>query len=101
MLDFGLSPEMLLGKPTIHIPLNLIIQKVEGDKVVGVFQTSYGTPLVHGSNKTHQLVIADAFIRPQLVFESNEFRGSGMSHLLTQGFIEQEKWVEGGLLFKR
>jgi hypothetical protein len=97
----GLTPEMFLGKPTLHVPLNLIVQNMSVEKngtVIGVFQTSGGNPLLMDSLKTHQLIIADAFIRPQLVFHSDEFSGSGVASLLQHGFIATEKWE---LLFKR
>lgn len=97
---WGLSAEQILGRPTLHVPLNLIVQDMGEGKVTGVFQTSAGLPLLHGSRKTHQLILGDAFIRPQLVFESDAFRGSGLASLAMSGFIEHEKWI-GGLLFER
>ncbi len=99
----GLTPEMFLGKPTLHIPINLIIQDMGDGKVIGVFQTTQGDALRMGSTKTHQLMMADAYIRPQMVMESNNFRGSGLGYLCTDGFVDHNKWIEGdaGLLFKR
>jgi len=104
---FGISPEQLLGRPTLHLPLNMIVQKAahptsdDAGKVVGVFQTSAGQELTFDSAMTHQLILGDAFIRPRLVFESNEFRGVGISHLLTSGFVETETWMKNGPLFNR
>jgi hypothetical protein len=98
MLD--LTPDMLLGKPTIHIPFNLIAQNMGDGKVIGVFQTTAGSPLLWNSSKTHQLWIADAFIRPHLVFESDQFLGCGLNGLATDAFVSPDKWVDG-LLFDR
>jgi hypothetical protein len=105
---FGLDHEAFLGKPTWHLPINLIVQQAghpdnEGHiKVTGIFQTMMGEQLMHGSDNTHQLVLADAFIRPRLVFESNAFRGDGLAHLAINGFVEREKWLEQGrLIFER
>ena len=99
----GFTPDMLLGKPTIHVPFNFIVQNMEQGKVVGVFQTAAGDPLLFGSKKTHQLIIGDAFFRPKLVFESNAFRGHGLSGLAMHAFMDMENWIEGegNLLFER
>ena len=104
----GFTPEMLLGKPTLHLPINMIVQQAadpddDGNiKVAGVYQTHIGNQLLYGSEKTHQLILADAFIRPRLVYDTNAFRGSGLSHLATSGFADIEKWQnEGELLFLR
>lgn len=98
---FGLTPSQLLGHPTLHLPINFIIQNVSDGKVVGVFQTTAGNELLMGSTKTHQLMVADAFVRPQLVFESDEFQGYGISGLLKNAFLEHDKWIDGGMIFKR
>lgn len=91
---FGITPDMLLGKPTFQVPMNLIVQSVEGDKVVGVFQTSMGQQLLMGSQMTHQLIMGDVFVRPRLAFESNDFRGRGLTSLLTNGFTEVDTWMK-------
>lgn len=99
---FGLSVEQMLGVPTVHIPINLIAQKVSNGKYWGIWQSQHPDVerLLYNSKKTHQLILGDAFIRPHLVVDSNEFRGAGGSHLATHGFAEIDKW---GMepLFKR
>lgn len=98
---FDMTPEMLLGTPTIHIPINFILQKVgDEQKIAGIFQSANGKALEFGSHKCHQLVIADAFIRPQLVFETDELRGCGITSLYTSAWMEREKW-QRGLIFDR
>ncbi len=96
----GLTPEMFLGKPTLHLPINMIIQDMGNGKVIGVFQTTQGEALLHGSAKPHQLIIADVFVRPQLVCESDSFAGDGFSSLATHGFVSADRWI-GGELFRR
>lgn len=94
----GLTPEHLLGKPCFHVGMNLIVQKMSDDgKVVGVFQCSQGTPLLHGSDKIHQLILGDVFVRPRLICESDQFAGRGVSSLLRDGFTENsvEIWLKG------
>lgn len=92
----GLSPEQLLGTPTVHIPINLIVQEAAGHdgKFCGVWQAAHPDVqrLLMESNKTHQLVMADAFIRPQMVCDSNEFRGDGLANIACNGFVDTDKW---------
>lgn len=88
----------MYGRHSIHIPLNLIVQKMDGDKVIGVFQTSAGLPLLFGSKMTHQLVMGDMVLRPHLVMQSNAFRGDGFSGLARDGFMDIERWQQGGVL---
>lgn len=98
---FGLTPEQFLGKPTLHLPLNMIAYAVgDGDKVTGVFQTDMGRELLFGSDKTHVLILGDVFVRPRLVFGSNEFRGHGINGLAREGFVEHDKWIND-LIFER
>lgn len=91
---FGISIEDMLGKPTIHLPINMIVQEASGNKYWGVWQCDH--PDVHQlkfkSQAVHQLIIADCFIRPQIVLESNEFKGGGAANLARHGFAEIEKW---------
>lgn len=97
---FGITHEHVLGKPTLHLPLNLIVQDAGEGSVAGVFQTRDGSQLLMGSKKTHQLILADVFIRPHLAFESDEFRGYGISNLFTTAWTESDKWAKG-LIFDR
>lgn len=97
---FDISHEHFLGKPTYHLPLNMIIQKVEGTKITGVLQTVYGSQLLFSEN-THHLIIGDVFIRPQLVFGSRHLVGRGIASIARDGFNADE-WVQNGtMLFKR
>jgi|TARA_Y100000034_G_C6903283_1_gene418428 hypothetical protein len=92
---WGITPEQLLGTPTIHVPINMIVQRVDDTKVWGVWQCQHenGQKLLWDSQKTHQLILGDCFLRPHLVCDSNEFRGSGVSNLATTAFQETEKWT--------
>lgn len=101
MLDFGLTPDMLLGKPTLHLPMNFIVQSYPDGKTSGVFQTVSGKPLTFDSKKTHQLILGDVFIRPRLVFESDHLKGAGISGIFTSGFTETDDWIAGGMIFNR
>jgi hypothetical protein len=93
---YELNYEQLLGKPTLHLPINLIVQEADEKtgKFWGIWQAQH--PNLHkikfGSSAVHQLVIADCFLRPQLVFESNEFKGYGLAGLATNAFQATEKW---------
>ena len=103
MLDMlGLNIEQLLGKPTIHVPMNFIVQQADEKtgKFWGVWQGQHPNlkQLTFGSEAVHQLIMADAFIRPQLVLESNEFKGSGVACIATHAFAAVEKWTP---IFKR
>jgi hypothetical protein len=96
---FDLSPEQLLGKPTLHLPINLIVQNIGEGKVIGVFQTTQGTELLFNSDKTHQFISGDMFLRPHIVYESNHMRGMGLAGIARDGFIDSE-WLNGQI-FKR
>lgn len=99
---FGFSVEQMLGKPTIHLPINMIVQEADAKtgKFWGVWQSQHENlnQLRFGSTMTHQLVIADCFIRPQLVLESDSFIGHGIASLAKSAFIDVEKWNP---IFKR
>lgn len=97
---WGFSPEDVLGRPTLHVPMNFITQDMGGGKVIGVFQTASGTPLLHNSTKTHQLILGDVFIRPRVVYDTDAFRGAGMQVLTTNGFANLAAWQDN-LLFLR
>jgi len=99
MDDTNAYMKALYGQHAIHIPLNLIVQAMDGTgTVTGVFQTKSGVPLLFGSKKTHQLVIADVILRPQLVTESNDFQGRGLSSLARDGFADVDTWIKGGVI---
>lgn len=93
---FDLTIEQLLGKPTIHVPINFIVQEADEKtgKFWGVWQGQHPNlnQLRFGSVAVHQLLIADCFMRPQLVCESDAFKGCGVSHLATHAFMAVEKW---------
>ena len=90
---FGLTPEEVLGKPLIHVPINLISQEIDGEKVIGTFQTTLGQKLMWGSDKTHVMISGDVFIRPHLIFHTNELRGVGIAGLAKCGFIS-DAWEQ-------
>ena len=99
---WGLTAEDLLGRPTLHVPMNLIVQDVDGDKVTGVFQSSGGSAMKWESDATHQLINGDVFIRPQLVCETNAMRGWGLSNIACNGFVADVwKRPEGKCIFMR
>ena len=93
---FGLSVEQMLGKPTIHLPINMIVQEADAKtgKFWGVWQCEHPNAqrLTFGSDNTHQLIFGDCFVRPKLVLESNEFRGRGIASIATDAFMETDKW---------
>lgn len=87
--------KVMMGERAFQLSINLIAQRMDDNNVIGCFQTSQGLPLLHGSPRTHVLLLGDMIFRPRLVLASDEFRGSGFSHLATNGFAEQEKWLQG------
>lgn len=93
---WGFSVEQMLGKPTIHVPINMIVQEADAakGKFWGVWQCGHpnSQALTFGSVKTHQLILGDAFIRPNMVLDSNEFRGRGIASIAQQAFTEVELW---------
>lgn len=90
--------KVMLGERAFHIPFNLIAQPMGDGKVVGVFQTTAGLPLLCGSSRTHVLLVGDMMFRPRLAFGSDAFRGSGLSVLATNGFAEPDKWMAGDVI---
>ena len=99
---FGITAEQMLGVPTIHLPINMIVQEADAatGKYWGVWQCQHPNTerLLFDSKKTHQLILADAFIRPQMALDSNEFRGRGIAGIATQAFHEVDKW---NMIYKR
>lgn len=89
----------MFGPNAVHVPINLIVQDGgEGGIVTGVFQSCHGLALKYGSRKTHQLIFGDMIIRPHLVCHTDALQGVGISGLARSGFIDVEKWMEGGVL---
>lgn len=93
---FGFSIEQMLGTPTIHLPINMIVQEANAEqgKFWGVWQCSHpdAKRLTFDSDNTHQLILGDCFLRPNMVLESNDFRGHGATGLATGAFVETDKW---------
>ncbi len=93
----------MFGQHAIHIPINIIVQRTDDEKegrIIGVFQTSSGEPLLFGSKKTHQLIMGDCVIRPHLVAESDAFIGHGISGIMRSGWTDIEGWIgnKGGVI---
>lgn len=93
------TTKLFFGQNAVHVPINIIVQpmfsKEEPGTVIGTFQTRNGMPLCFGSKRPHILALGDMVFRPRLVLASDDFRGSGFSHLATCGFASMEKWIEG------
>ncbi len=89
----------MFGEHAIHVPINLIVQKVDDDgRVGGVFQTQLGKPLLFGSKKEHQLILGECVIRPHLVAHTNAFVGHGIAGLYRSGWTDTDPWINGGIL---
>ena len=88
---------MLFGRHAVRIPLNIVVQyqgDVDGRALVLVVgqSTFEGVhPLCFGSNKTHQLILGDAVIRPHIVFDSNAFQGRGLNGLIQ---MSPDEWLD-------
>lgn len=93
---FGISAEQMLGKPTIHIPINMIVQEADAatGKYWGIWQCTSDSAkrLLFDSKATHQLIIGDAFIRPKMVLDSDAFKGRGISSIACDAMQETDKW---------
>ena len=93
---YGFSVEQMLGKPTIHIPINMIVQeaKAEEGKFWGIWQCSHENAklLTFDSKATHQLILGDAYIRPNMVLDSDAFVGSGISNIACNAMQQTDKW---------
>lgn len=90
--------KVMMGQNAFHIPINLIAQPMDQGRIIGVFQTSNGVPLLANSNKTHVLLLGDMIFRPRVIAASNAFQGCGVSALLKQGFSEIETWLKGDVI---
>jgi hypothetical protein len=55
-------------------------------------------PARFGSGMTHQFMLGEIIIRPHLVFETNHYRGHGISALLTAGVDADELMRNGNLI---
>lgn len=88
--------KVMYGQNAFQIPINMISQEVEGEKVTGVFQTSIGLPLRFNSQRTHILILGDLVFRPRLVIASDHLRGSGFAGLAKDGFADMDGWLQHG-----
>lgn len=74
--------KMMFGCHALHVPMNIVVQDM-GDKVSLCIAQIAGKRIRFGSDKTHQLILGDAVIRPHAVLESDKFIGLGMSAVVT------------------
>jgi len=93
--------EALFGKNAMQVPFNCIVQggKEKGVAVVAAVVVIRGPEaerLLMGSNKTHQLIIGDAVIRPKLAMESDHLTGTGLSGLAMHGMADIDGWLKHG-----
>lgn len=96
--------QAMFGCHAIHSPMNFIVQAYEEDGVfLAVAQArvnkSLFKRLTFNSRRTHQMIIGDIVLRPQLVIESDHLRGCGISGILTSGLDPQEWASRGKVIF--
>lgn len=84
----------MFGASAVQAPLHGIIQD-QGDGVSLVVMACHfpGESMRFGSKATHQLFSGDAIFRPRGVWESNRFRGYGVTGLITSSaFADPGEW---------
>lgn len=93
----------MFGQSAIKIPTHFFVQN-QGDGVVifaGAARTKDKSqhPLRYGGSLTHQMVVGEIIVRPHIVVESDKFKGSGITGLLTSSaFADLEEWLDGKVL---
>jgi len=106
MQDDEIYIRAMFGEKAVHLPLNFILQNPDESTLVGVVQCRLNPQtlkrLVKGSQKTHQLILGDAIIRPRIIAESNHLRGVGLAGIMTSSDgWDMQAWAEKGkLLFQ-
>lgn len=100
MDDADIYTRLLMGEHAVRVPLNLIVQGHLGNgriAFVGTSRRDDPHPLEFGSRETHQLVVCDAIIRPQLVAESSAWKGTGLGALFTSSAMTGvDEWLRTG-----
>lgn len=84
----------LFGRFVRHVPMWMVVQDSGRDTVTFV-GASRDPALHYGSRRTHQLILGELVVRPHFVIESDQFRGYGLTSLLTSG-AHLDEWVAGG-----
>lgn len=89
----------LFGQHAAHVGFNYIAQDGQDGRLILVAQTQAGAPhpLLFGSKRTHTFAMGDVIFRPRLVLGSDDFRGSGMTHLMCHGF-NLDKWLTADIV---
>jgi hypothetical protein len=87
--DQSAMTRAMFGQHAIHIPMWLIAQEGEATTFVVATRSS---ELMFGCVRTHALVWGELIVRPHLVVASDEFRGSGLTHLANVGALD-ERWL--------
>jgi hypothetical protein len=90
--------QALFGKQAIHVPINLIVQ-YQGERqghpscsVVGFVQADIRADETKVRGFRHELIRADAVIRPQERYTDGEHCGVGLSGLATGGSLYPHSW---------
>lgn len=93
--------KVMFGENAVHCGFNMIVQDAGDGKIIVVAQSTSPRkgkqhPLQFGSKRTHVLCMGDIVVRPHMVFGSDAFRGSGLSHLITHAFVSPAEWIDQG-----
>lgn len=90
--------QALFGKQAIHVPINLIVQyqgEMKGQpfcSVVGFVSADIRAEETKARGFQHELILADAVIRPQGRYTDGEHCGVGLSGLATGGSLYPQSW---------
>lgn len=94
MIDTSPYIQMMFGCHAVKVPIQMAVQQASDNTLVAVVLTrAMPGDLRFGSDKTHQLVLGDAVIRPHAVLETDAFKGHGLSGLAMEPVDE---WVRQG-----
>lgn len=100
MSDADIYTQAMFGSHARHVPVWMWVQG-DSDAVIiagGSRGNGHAHPLRYGSDATHQFILGELIVRPHLVFETDHYRGSGVSGLLTSGTDIEEIVRHGNLI---
>lgn len=91
---------VLFGVNARQVPAWLYVQDQADGMVsfVGASKVEPGQPhpLRYGPERTHQFVVGELIVRPQLVVATDALRGMGLSGLIQQGYPDFDAMLRRG-----
>lgn len=95
------AARIMFGENARHVPMWMYVQDA-GNGVISFVGASRiaqdAHPLRYGSERTHQFVLGEIIVRPQLVIATDTLRGTGLAGLAISGHDLRRMLTAGELL---